>query len=67
MAYSTLSVPVPDLCFHCHYVHPHVLGHAAQHACYMPTLSLANTVSYNALEDINGFGERLPPIRVWER
>ena len=22
-----------DLCFHCHYVHPHVLGHAAQHAC----------------------------------
>ena len=41
-----------DLCFHCHYVHPHVLGHAAQHACYMPTLSLANTVSYNALENI---------------
>ena len=22
-----------DLCFNCHHIQPHVLGHAAQHAC----------------------------------
>ena len=34
--------------------------------CYMPTISMANTVSYNILE-ANGFNvvKDFPPIRVW--
>ena len=35
---------------------------------YMPTLSLANTVSYNALEQYKcDLIKDFPPIRVWER
>ena len=55
-----------DLCFNCHHIQPHVLGHAAQHAClHAYTISgqhrILQCIGKYKMDLIKDF----PPIRVW--
>ena len=54
------------LCFNCHHIQPHVLGHAAQHAClHAYTISgqhrILQCIGKYKMDLIKDF----PPIRVW--